>query len=233
MGIDWRFLVEKYVMNRHRHPEWRIIKRMQKIHGDLFVDVGSNQKVYANALRDNFKRIITIDPNPVWNADMKLALSKTAGEQPFYIGNNISADSLIHNPHILGREWENGSQTMTVQTVTFDDLQLNADLVKIDVEGAELDVIAGMNKFLPKRVLIELHDERREDELRLKMWWKSYKPEKLDSYHWLFTFHRMSEDPMQYWRDQDPLIAAVMGLTNAILKILNRLPQTLRRRIEP
>ena len=44
---------------------------------------------------------------------------------------------------------------------TFDSLGIDADLVKIEVEGEEFKVLAGMVKHLPQCVMVELPDERR------------------------------------------------------------------------
>lgn len=72
-------------------------------------------------------------------------------------------------------------------TITFDDLQLDADMVKIDVEGQEVEVVEGMRKYLPKRMIIELHDERRLDELRNLLAEKCYDIQNITEHHYLAT----------------------------------------------
>jgi FkbM family methyltransferase len=167
--------------------EKKVKRRLEMIHGDLFVDVGANHKRYARILRNNFNRIITIDPNPKWNADLQIALSNFNGKGPFYIGQgNGSADSLVKNPHILGVDYQNGTVSFEVEVRRWDDLCLDADLVKIDVENAELQVIGGMNKFLPKNVCVEIHDERRETDVLTEMSKRGYSRERIDETHWLF-----------------------------------------------
>lgn len=187
---DYRFIFEKYVLRKHRDSwfktEKKAIQTAQQIHGNLFIDVGSNRKYYATALKDNFKRIVTIDANPKWQADMQIALSWFNGEAMFYVGDNEgSADSLLQNPHILGKDWTNSGR-FNVPVRTFDSLELDADLVKIDVEGAELDILDGMVKYLPRNVIVELHDEKRRYDLRSRMLNKGYNVKRLDKTHWWF-----------------------------------------------
>jgi len=96
---------------------------------------------------------------PVWEANLQIALSDSNRHAPFYIGDGEgSADSLVQNPHILGKNWFNASK-YDVEVRTFDSLGLDADLVKIDVEGEEFKVLAGMVKHLPQCVMVELRDE--------------------------------------------------------------------------
>lgn len=159
---------------------------MKQMRGTLFVDIGSNQGVYSRIGRRQFKKTVTIDPNPQWNADYQLALSDHDGHETFYLGDGKgAADSIMKNPHILGKAWQNES-IYDVETRTFDSLGLDADLVKIDVEGAEFKVINGMNGHLPRAAIIELHDERRERELLDKMSKKGYSASQIDNMHWLF-----------------------------------------------
>ena len=173
---------EKYTFR----DELEVLRAMKTMHGDIFIDIGCNIGIYSRLMRKRFKRVYSIDPNPKYHAEIQVAISNKLGQAMFFIGNNIGgADSLIHNPHVQGREWKNDSP-IQVETMTFDQLMLDADLVKIDVEGSEFEVIEGMNIHLPKQVIIELHDERRENELLAKMAEKGYIHTKLDIHHFLF-----------------------------------------------
>jgi FkbM family methyltransferase len=187
--IDWKFILKNRVIHRR---EWRRIHEddvkdsLKKIRGDLFIDIGSNKGIYANLLKDNFDQIITIDPNPKWKADKQIALSWYRGKARFFIGDGEgSADSLLHNPHVQGKDWMN-TDSLEVEVMRFDDLALDADLVKIDVEGSEFGVLEGMGNYLPRWVMVELHDERREKELLKMMKEKGYISRKTDRSHWLF-----------------------------------------------
>jgi FkbM family methyltransferase len=187
--IDWKFILKNKVIHRR---EWRRIHEddvkdsLKKIHGDLFIDIGSNKGIYTNLLKDNFDQIITIDPNPKWKADKQIALSWYRGKARFFIGDGKgSADSLLHNPHVQGKDWTN-TDSLEVEVMRFDDLALDADLVKIDVEGSEFGVLEGMDNYLPRWVMVELHDERRKKELLKMMKEKGYSSRKTDRSHWLF-----------------------------------------------
>lgn len=163
---------------------WNTIKRMR---GNVFVDIGCNKGEYTRLARKNFKQVYSIDPNPKCNAPIQLAVSDMTGWAEFYIGDNMGgADSIVKNPHILGRDYNNGAKTLKVKTSTFDDLGIDADLVKIDVEGAELKVIDGMNLRLPKNLIIEVHDERSVSELIRKMRMKGYAKSDIDPTHLFF-----------------------------------------------
>ena len=189
---DWNWIITNKIVHRRRYAathvhEPKVLSVIKQFHGDLFVDVGCNKGLYSKLAKKNFKKVIGIDPNPKWNADLQVALSNFNGTAPFYIGDNKgSADSLIHIPHIQGIDWRNNTE-YDVKVCTFDSLELDADLVKIDVEEAEFQVLEGMQKYLPRNVIVELHDERRQEELFKLMSSKGYRLERLvDSTHWWF-----------------------------------------------
>lgn len=180
---DWNFLFRKFVLGQRPNAEPLVVKKLKKIKGKLFVDIGCNEKFYARLLRKNFDEILTVDPNPKWKADMQIALANFNGEAPFYIGmNNGSADSIIPKPHIMGKDWLNGEPFM-VQVRRFDDLAISADLAKIDVEGSEFEVLEGMEGNRPKNLMVELHDERRDYELWFLMGAMGYLVTKIDDTH--------------------------------------------------
>lgn len=204
---DWKFLYQKYVLGKHNG--WRqkyepdVKKALKKIHGDLFVDIGANALVYSNLLAKNFCQVIAFEPNqnlprkhPSNVRVLPLAISNFNGTAQFYHYEGGGADSLNKDfdYHVEDRGWTIGQQgpfkrtgESTVTVSTYDDaIQTRADLVKIDVEGSEFDVLDGMKKNIPRRMLVEVHDNRRENELlvRLKrMGFESFK--KIDSNHWL------------------------------------------------
>jgi hypothetical protein len=113
--------------------------------GKLFVDVGSANGYYAKLARPNFEKVVTIDPNPKWKADYQEVLGD--GTPSIY-------REITYAPGVSS--W----------TTRFDSIFVRADLVKIDVEGAEFEVLEGMTKSRVKCVIVELHDLQREQELR-------------------------------------------------------------------
>ena len=104
------------------------------------------------------------------------------GKAAFYVNSNsrniinsASASSLFEKfefracDHAPDRTYT--GSPICVETMRFDSLlsEPTADLVKLDVEGAEFLVLEGMKESLAKRrvrnILVELHDRDRREEL--------------------------------------------------------------------
>lgn len=170
---------------------------LKSIHGDCFYDIGANIGFYSLSLRNNFRRVYAVEPVPTNIRRLKrrlsmrfarnvrvvpLALSDKNGKSTFYINsdsrnmiNNLSASSLFEKfefrscDHAPDRTY--AGSPISVETMTFDTLlsEPTADLVKIDVEGAEFLVLEGMRESFTKRkvghILVELHDRDRKEEL--------------------------------------------------------------------
>jgi len=170
---------------------------LKSIHGDCFYDVGANVGFYSLLLRRNFRQVYAVEPVPANVNRLKhrlsirfvrnvrvvpVALSDKNGKATFYVNsdsrtmiNNLSASSLFEKfefrscDHAPDRTY--AGSPITVETMTFDSLlsEPTADLVKIDVEGAEFLVLEGMRESLASRrvnnILVELHDRGRKGEL--------------------------------------------------------------------
>ncbi len=56
---------------------------------------------------------------------------------------------------------KNGESCVSTKSIAIDNLGFVPDVVKIDVEGTELDVLKGMSKVLPqiKALFVEIHPE--------------------------------------------------------------------------
>lgn len=84
----------------------------------------------------------------------QLAISKESGSRPFFVNTHSGTHSLL--PIGGQRYWDGRESTVTtkpVQTVTLDDFsKANAismiDILKMDIQGAELDALAGASKLL-------------------------------------------------------------------------------------
>ena len=170
---------------------------LKSIHGDCFYDVGANVGFYSLLLRHNFRQVYAVEPVPANIRRLKrglsirfvrnvrvvpVALSDKSGKATFYVNSdsrtmidNLSASSLLEKfefrscDHAPDRTY--AGSPISVETMTFDSLlsEPKADLVKIDVEGAEFLVLEGMRESLASRkvnnILVELHDRDRKDEL--------------------------------------------------------------------
>jgi FkbM family methyltransferase len=170
---------------------------LKSIHGDCFYDVGANVGFYSLLLRHNFRQVYAVEPVPANIRRLKrslsirfarnvtvvpVTLSDKNGKATFYVNSdsrtlidNLSASSLLEKfefrscDHAPDRTY--AGSPISVETMTFDSLlsEPKADLVKIDVEGAEFLVLDGMKESFAKQrvmnILIELHDRDRKEEL--------------------------------------------------------------------
>jgi len=163
LKTDIPWIIRNKIISRPNPAAWdptiepAVKKLVARLNGDIFVDIGCNLGYYSELAKKRFRHVFSIDPNPRYHAKYQFALSNYNGTGMFHLGNGIgSADSLIHNPHILGEDWVQ-KESYEVKVRTFDSLNLQADLVKIDVEGAEHLVLRGadFDRFRPWIVLVE------------------------------------------------------------------------------
>jgi FkbM family methyltransferase len=145
--------------------------------GWTFIDVGACWGLYTvNASKQVGKNglVIAIEPHPesycflvfiksllrLRNVTtVNAALSNRNTNLKFYFGNKNALSS-------LKEEYDAGLGFTQVKAITFDTLMDNyslekVDAIKIDVEGAELDVLEGMTKALKscKYITFEIHGQ--------------------------------------------------------------------------
>lgn len=208
---DYRFIFEKYVLGYHNgywdrtfRYERKVQKELKKMSGDLFVDIGAHRLFYSNLLAGRFKKVIAFEPNrnlalnPKPNVSVfRNALSDEVGQATFYCYNNRGADGLMKDfdYRVPDRGYAGGQkgpvgpilESFPVVVTTYDHVVKEiADLVKIDVEGAEFKVLNGMKQFLPKNLIVEVHDERQEEALVRKLKDMGFGTVwKVDPNHWM------------------------------------------------
>lgn len=88
----------------------------------------------------------------------KLAISDKEGETEFEL-----LDALGYGCVVKARKSVEKRKRIRVKTATLDSFKKDIDLVKIDVEGAELEVLRGMRKILSRgkvKIICEVHPDR-------------------------------------------------------------------------
>jgi FkbM family methyltransferase len=194
---DWKFLAEKYILRKHPVFEPEVRRALKGLSGDLAVDVGANMGVHTRLLSKRFRMVIAVEPSPKALAVLlrrvprnvtvlKVALSDREGSTMFYTdrhpASGSSAETILptfkYNPSPPRKGWPSsashtfhGESGVVVRTTTYDNVLegRTADLVLIDVEGAEFLVLEGMRESISKGqvkvILVELHDIDRRNEL--------------------------------------------------------------------
>lgn len=135
--------------------------------GMTVVDVGANFGYFTLLMGDavgEMGRVIAVEPNPEAQALLKEtvllnghqsrtrivphALGADAGRAWLY-----APDGEPKNATVVGTTELTGGRTVEVSIVTLDEVALECrkvDLVKIDAEGGELDIVAGMRRLIAR-----------------------------------------------------------------------------------
>ena len=135
--------------------------------GDLFIDIGANVGVYSVLLSGEKKaNSIAFEPIPdtfrilesnvklnnlenfvnLYNCGLGNEKKKVKFVSDLDVSNHVSSDQNIIGENII-----------TVDILTLNDLNIsNPTLIKIDVEGFELEVLKGANKILEAKGLIAI-----------------------------------------------------------------------------
>jgi FkbM family methyltransferase len=144
--------------------------------GRTALDVGANQGLYSYALAAGFRRVVAFEPNSAVAGDLRrsavrnvevhnVALSACTGRRELYV------------PQVSGVEqhgWASFDRfnlpdatdvcALEVPVRTLDSYDLDGlDFVKIDVEGHELEVLAGAFETLQRNRPITLIEVRRQN----------------------------------------------------------------------
>jgi FkbM family methyltransferase len=149
-------------MSRESEPELRLVTARAK--GVTFVDVGANAGLYtAMALRSGARSVVAVEPLP----ELADRLRSTYGRRVDVVAGALSSASgsasltvpvvdgiQRHTRATLNGGDVEGGRTLSVPLSTLDDLGLEAGaMVKIDVEGHELEVLAGGARSLADHVV--------------------------------------------------------------------------------
>lgn len=171
--------------------EW-FLKPLQDLALDgprrVAIDVGANRGEWSRWLALYFDQVFAVEPDPSALADFRkcgvpvncallpVACGRERGVMPYYVRQD-SLQSSLQPVHPIGGHAQAEvtiKETLPTTVVTLDYLaglfeHTAVDFLKIDVEGSEGDVLAGIqgSAFRRARVIIEIHDRQKEvgDEL--------------------------------------------------------------------
>ncbi|TLX65769.1 MAG: FkbM family methyltransferase [Thaumarchaeota archaeon] len=163
--------------------EPEVVKIMLSLHSRTAIDIGANIGRYTGLLAKTASLALAIEPTPRTFAILKRnmkhkkniiciqkAIMAQVGKINFYLSLSASDMNSI-------RKISEG-KAIEVSTTTLDNLMIQyfyhktVDLVKIDVEGAEFEVLKGSQLMghLVQNWIVELHIEERK--LELEDWFK-------------------------------------------------------------
>lgn len=140
--------------------------------GDVFVDVGANRGLYTQAALLRRAHVVAVEPLP-WLADPlrsligkrgvvhATAVGTSKGTQRLYVP--MTSDSRVDTRSSLLAEANPGFdlESIEVEVTRLDRLVDKAEVVKIDVEGAEVDVLESASGLLESRPAILVEVEAR------------------------------------------------------------------------
>jgi FkbM family methyltransferase len=178
LSLDLRESIQRdWYVGVYDRRELRLLRDLLRGGGD-FVDVGAHIGMYtvaaARALRDT-GRVLALEPNPGARRQLEDNLRLNGCANVVVVPRAAAAArgrGVLHVPETpdpsfsslqAGRFAE--GEPVEVETTTVDEeveaAGLDPVLVKIDVEGAELDVLAGMERTLERRprLLVEVGPE--------------------------------------------------------------------------
>jgi FkbM family methyltransferase len=147
----------------------------------LFIDVGAHVGYYTLLASKIAKEIISIEPNPFNYKLLKINLRINKIKNAYALNiaaSNYNGESGIFIPKSKGKiatdesRLDNNISKIKIKVVKLDDLLLkigkNPDVIKIDVEGSEMQVLEGLQATLRKGVkclMIEVHSEENKAEV--------------------------------------------------------------------
>lgn len=174
--------------------------------GDVFVDVGANSgyfAVLASALVGPTGRVVAFEPNPVVRRRLEQNIDRNGGRDRVAIEacalSDRTADSVrLYVPAHDGfatlvpdqthaSSYLSGASSIDVRTTTFDDWYAASrlcpiSLMKIDVEGAEPQVLSGMTRTLAAgRIARIILETAWDGDAHRQLVRHGYTPERLES----------------------------------------------------
>jgi FkbM family methyltransferase len=178
LRLDLRESLQRdFLFGLYDQRELALMRRFLEAGGDM-IDVGAHIGMYTVAAAVQLRgrgRVLAFEPNPEARRQLEANLALNACDNVAVLPVAVAAEpgeALLHVPATrdpsfssLGGGRFAESEPVRVPTATLDDEVVSRGLtpafVKIDVEGAELDVIAGAEQTLAQQpvLLIEVGDD--------------------------------------------------------------------------
>jgi len=175
-GISQTLMKGKYFRKWHREPEFMDIIESEVQEGDVAFDLGANigyVAVHLSKYVGPSGKVYAVEPSPrnfeiltdnikVNNLEkivesFEVAISSVSGFRDLNVSSISNLNSFIET------KWT--KETIEVMTTSIDDFFLEKrfpNFIKMDIEGAEVDALAGIDKILDAnnscmKILMEIH----------------------------------------------------------------------------
>ena len=188
------FKIEEILFQNPDLHEPEVSRFLSKTHGDLFVDVGANLGRYTIMLSSNYKKVIAIEPEPsnmkhlkrnllpagIDNVDLlQIAISDREGYVNLYLARHSGGHTIkkgYYSKYIKVK-------SSTLNSILKDEPRI--DLIKVDVEGAEWQVLKGSERIMHKiqSWMIEVHDPKDKKKLAEYLQSRGYATKWIDEKH--------------------------------------------------
>ena len=182
-GFRW-LIVDEYSKVVLSKGELSVLRALQILPCDTFVDVGAHVGYYTIRMTRRCRKVIVFEPNPknreVLLKNIELNSLSNVVVYPYAVGEAryksrlylAGSGSTLLEGYVKG-------ESVEVDVVPLDEVVEYADIIKIDVEGYEWNVVQGMKSLLAKHrptLIIEHHDFRHykiQDYPKIKSYLKS------------------------------------------------------------
>lgn len=153
-------------MSLKDHEPW-LIPYIPK-YGKTAIDIGSAQGFWTEILAARFRKVVAVDPVqqlPPLQYDNITFIKKAAWSYPAHLTfqsfNNMDQSSAVFSRGEY-RNYDDLIATNEADAIAIDSLKLkDVDYIKIDTEGAELEVLKGCRKTIKKYtpvIIIEVYN---------------------------------------------------------------------------
>jgi FkbM family methyltransferase len=153
-------------MSHPYEPEMTAYLKSKFNPSTVFLDVGANVGYYTLMAAPLVKSVVAFEPHPVIRQTLEQAITKAGYTNvviyPFALFSHHLQGGMEPKRH-RGIFHPGRINSLTVEAVTLDSLELTPTLMKMDIEGAEMDALMGgkMTLLAHKPALaIEIHPRR-------------------------------------------------------------------------